>query len=194
MAKRDLHAAKLALKNRRATSVRARVVLAGRPSLLHAGQMVERLGLTVSIPGPLTRVHAVFPTALHRVASHPGVGHVIHVLHAVVHHGEPKQSTINKKVPQLSVLKKESRFQKKKKKIRSKKERQAMWMWQLEVSWSEKNFTDYTEPLPHPPPPGRIGKQRFMTTQSSNLTLHKSSNCHRQWRCHRLRPCVLHLQ
>lgn len=116
MAKRDLHAAKLTLKNRRATSVRARVVLAGRPSLLHAGQMVERLGLTVSIPGPLTRVHAVFPTALHRVASHPGVGHVIHVLHAVVHHGEPKQSTIKKKVPQLSVLKKESRFQKKKKK------------------------------------------------------------------------------
>lgn len=124
MAKRDLHAAKLTLKNRRATSVRARVVLGGRPSLLHAGRMVERLGLTVSIPGPLTCVHAVFPTALHRVASHPGVGHLIHVLHAVVHHGEPKQSTIKKSSTTVRSQKKVPK--KKKKKIRSKKERQAM--------------------------------------------------------------------
>lgn len=79
MTKRDIHAAKLALKNRRATSVWARVVLAGRPSLLHAGRVVQRLGLAVSKPRPLTWVHAVFPTALHRVASHPSVRHLIHV-------------------------------------------------------------------------------------------------------------------
>lgn len=94
MTKRDLHAAKLALKNRRATSVRARVVLAGRPSLLHAWWMVQRLGFTVSVPGPLARVHAVFPTALHRVASDPSVRHLIHVWYAVVHHGKLQQSTI----------------------------------------------------------------------------------------------------
>lgn len=79
MTKRDIHATKLALKNRRPTSIWARVVLAGRPSLLHAGRMVQRLGFTVSKARPLTWVHAVFPTALHCVASHPSVRHLIHV-------------------------------------------------------------------------------------------------------------------
>ena len=94
MTKRDLHAAELTLKNRRTTSVRARVVLAGWPSLLHAGRMVQWLGITVSVHRSLTWVHAVFPTALHRAASHPSVRHLIHVWYAVVHHGDPQQSTI----------------------------------------------------------------------------------------------------
>lgn len=36
--------------------------------------------------------------------------------------------------------------------------------------------TDTSE-VPHPPSPGRIGLQRFMTTQSANLTLRKSLKC-----------------
>lgn len=181
MTKWDLHAAEFALKNRRATSVRARVVgrLAGRPSLLHAGWMVQRLGLTVSIPGPLTCVHAVFPAARHRVASHPGVRHLIHVCHAVVHCGEPQQSTIKK-----SVVKKLK--QKKKKKywvdikpcdaivrnllVKNKAPSQrATQGSHTKFSPPNPQTTDYTEQMPHPPPPGRIGKQRFMTRKSSNL-------------------------
>lgn len=94
MTERDLHAAKLALKHRRTSCIRARVMLAGGPSLLHAGWMVQRLGFTVSVAGSLTWVHAVFPTALHRVASNACMRHLIHVWYAVVHHGRPQQGTI----------------------------------------------------------------------------------------------------
>lgn len=123
MTKRDLHAAKLALKNRRATGVRARVVLAGWPSLLHAGWMMQRLGLTVPIPGSLTWVHAVFPTALHRVASHPSVWHLVHVWYTEVHHGEPQQSTI--KSSESYLFSRKRILAGSKTKIRSKKEHQA---------------------------------------------------------------------
>lgn len=94
MTERDLHAAKLALKHRRTGCIRARVMLAGGPSLLHAGWMVQWLGFTVSIAGSLTWVHAVFPTTLHRVASNACMRHLIHVWYAVVHHGWPQQGTI----------------------------------------------------------------------------------------------------
>lgn len=105
MAKRDLHAAELVLKDRRTAGVRAGVVLGGRPGLLHAGRMVQPLGLTVAIAGSLTCVHAVLPTPLHGVASHAHVGHLVHVWHAVVHHVEPRWGTIKTKLPQLTVLK-----------------------------------------------------------------------------------------
>lgn len=95
---RDLHAATLALINRRTAGVRAQVVLAGRPSLLHAGWMVKPLGLTVAVPGPLTAAHTVFSAARDHVAIHPGVRHLIHVRYTVVHHGEPQQSTMKKKI------------------------------------------------------------------------------------------------
>lgn len=91
---RDLHAAKFALKHRRTGCIRAWVMLAGGPSLLHAGWMVQWLGFTVSIAGSLTWVHAVFPTTLHRVASNACMRHLIHVWYAVVHHGQPQQGTI----------------------------------------------------------------------------------------------------
>lgn len=73
----DVPAAQLVLKAGRAPGQRAAVVLAGRPGLLHAGRVVQGLGLAVA--GPLARVHAGLPTARHHVASHPGVGHLIHV-------------------------------------------------------------------------------------------------------------------
>lgn len=138
MTKRHVHAAKLALKNRRATNVRAGVVLVGWPRLLHAGWMVQRLGFTVSISRSLTRVHAVFPTTLHCVASNPSVRHLIHVWYAVVHHGEPQQSTIKKfrvKSENCPSSKKKSRLKKEKK---SNKEHQAVQKWRLEVSWPKK--------------------------------------------------------
>lgn len=93
MAQRDIHATALALIDRR-RRVQARVVLSGGQSLLHAGRVVQPLGLAVAVPRPLAPVHAVLPAARHRVASHPGVRHLVHVGHAVVHHGEPQQSTM----------------------------------------------------------------------------------------------------
>lgn len=91
---RDLHAAKLTLKNRRTRGVGARVVLAGGPSLLHAGWMMKGLRLTVAIPRPFVRVHAIFPTSLHRIASDAGVRHLVHVRNAIVHDEDLQQSTI----------------------------------------------------------------------------------------------------
>lgn len=89
---RDVHAAELVLEGGRAGGVRARVVLLPRvPRRLHAGRVVvQRLGLVVPVPGTLARVHAVLPSALDRVPPHSGVGHVVHVWYAVVHHEEPK--------------------------------------------------------------------------------------------------------
>lgn len=92
MTEGDLHAAELVLKGSRAAAVQAGVVLAGRPGLLHAGWVVQRLGLTGSVPGPLTGVQAVLPTALHRVLSNPDVRDLVHVWYAVVHHGDPQQT------------------------------------------------------------------------------------------------------
>lgn len=93
MAQRDIHATALALIDRR-RRVQARVVLAGGQSLLHAGRVVQPLGLAVAVPRPLASVHAVLPAARHRVAPHPGMRHLVHVGHAVVHHGEPQRSTM----------------------------------------------------------------------------------------------------
>lgn len=97
MAMRDLHAATLALINRRTASVWVQVVLAGRPSLLHAGWMVKPLGLIVAVPGPLTAAQTVFSAARDHVATHPGMRHLIHVRYTVVHSGEPQQSTMKNK-------------------------------------------------------------------------------------------------
>lgn len=97
MAMRDLHAATLALINRRTAGVRAQVVLAGRPSLLHGGWMVKPLGLTVAVSRPLTAAHTVFSAARDHVATHPGVRHLIHVRYKVVHDGEPQKSTMKKR-------------------------------------------------------------------------------------------------
>lgn len=88
VAERHLRVTELGLERRRARGVRARVVLAGGPSLLHAGRVVQRLRFIVSVPGPLAWVHAVFPTALSTEAPNPSVGHLIHVWHAEVHHKE----------------------------------------------------------------------------------------------------------
>lgn len=84
----DLRVAELTLERRGAGGVRARVVLAGGPSLLHAGRVVQRLRLIVSVPRPLAWVHAVLPTALNPEAPDPGVGHLVHVWHAEVHREE----------------------------------------------------------------------------------------------------------
>lgn len=93
VAQRDLHAATLALIDGR-PRVRAGVVLAGGPSLLHAGRVVQPLGLAVVVPRPLATIHAVLPPAGHREAPHPGVRHLVHVGHAVVGRGAPQQSTM----------------------------------------------------------------------------------------------------
>lgn len=93
MAQRDIHATALALIDRR-RRVQARVVLAGGQRLLHTGRVVQPLGLAVAIPRPLATIHAVLPAARHRVASHPGMRRLVHVGHAVVHHGEPQHSTM----------------------------------------------------------------------------------------------------
>lgn len=93
MAQRDLHAATLALIDGR-PRVRAGVVLDGGPSLLHAGRVVQPLGLAVVVPRPLATIHAVLPPAGHREAPHPGVRHLVHVGHAVVGRGAPQQSTM----------------------------------------------------------------------------------------------------
>lgn len=93
MAERDLHATALALIDRR-RRVQAGVVLAGGQGLLHAGGVVQPLGLAVAVPGPLAAIHAVLPAAGHRVAPHPGVRHLVHVGHAVVHRGEAQRSTM----------------------------------------------------------------------------------------------------
>lgn len=77
MAQRHLHATTLGRRR-----VRARVVLAGGPSLLHAGRVVQPLGLVVVIARPLATVHAVLP-------AHPGVRHLVHV-----RRGAPQQSTM----------------------------------------------------------------------------------------------------
>lgn len=93
---RDLHAAKLALKSRRAGGgVRAGVVAPEGPrTLLHAGRVVQGLGLRVPVPGSPARVHAGFPAARRRVAAHPRGGRLVHVRYAVIHGGEPQQSTM----------------------------------------------------------------------------------------------------
>lgn len=96
MAQRDIHATALALIDRR-RRVQARVVLAGGQRLLHTGRVVQPLGLAVAIPRPLATIHAVLPAARHRVAAHLGVRHLVHVGQAVVHHGEPQQSTMKVK-------------------------------------------------------------------------------------------------
>lgn len=93
MAQRDIHATALALIDGR-RRVQARVVLAGGQSLLHAGRVVQPLGLAVAIPRPLATIHAVLRAAGHRVAAHPGMRHLVHVSHAVVHHGEQRQSSM----------------------------------------------------------------------------------------------------
>lgn len=135
MTKRDLHAAKLFLKSRKAISVWARVVLALWPSLLHTGWVVQRLGFTKSVPGSLTLVHAVFPTVLHHVPTHPNMRHVIHVWYAIVHHGERHKKS-SKSTPRTV------RSQKTKN-IRSKKEHQATWTWQRCPGLDKKrNFID----------------------------------------------------
>lgn len=100
----NLHAAKLALESGRASGVRAGVELAGGPSLVQAGRVVQRLGFTVSVPGPLTWEHAMFSTALHRVASDPSIRHLVHVWYTVVHHGEPQLTTIKKNIGQIYKL------------------------------------------------------------------------------------------
>lgn len=98
---RDLHAGELAFKDRWSCWVRAGVVLAGRPSLLHARRMVvHRLGLAVSVARAraLIRVHAVLSAALRRVtptSPTPSVRHLVHVWHAVVHHGENYGKALN---------------------------------------------------------------------------------------------------
>lgn len=89
----DLHATTLALIDGR-PRVRAGVVLAGGPSLLHAGRVVQPLGLAVVVPRPLATIHAVLPPAGHRKAPHPGVRHLVHVGHAVVGRGASQQSTM----------------------------------------------------------------------------------------------------
>lgn len=94
MTQRNLHSAKVTFKHGSSASVRARVVLVGRPSLLHAGRMVERLRLTESVSRALAGEHAVLPTDLHRVASNPSMRHVIHVWQAVIHRGETQQRNI----------------------------------------------------------------------------------------------------
>lgn len=88
MAQGDLHATALALIARR-RRVRARVVLAGGPSLLHAGRVVQSLGLAGLVARPLASIHAVLAAAGHRVASQPGVRHLVHVGRAA-----PQQSTM----------------------------------------------------------------------------------------------------
>lgn len=118
MAQRDLHATALALIDGR-RRIQARVLLAGGPSLLHAGRVVEPLGLAVVIPRPLASIHAGLPAAGHRVASHPGMRHLVHVCR-----GAPQQSTMKegnqkkkKKTPTPSV-EENSRFPSKRSKER----------------------------------------------------------------------------
>lgn len=94
VAERNLHVAELVLKGGRAASVGAGVVLAGGPGLLHAGRVMQGLGLVVSVTGPIPGVHAMLPATLNGVTPDPRVGHLVHVRYAVVHHEEP-QSTIN---------------------------------------------------------------------------------------------------
>lgn len=90
VAQRDLHATTLALVDGR-RRVRARVVLAGGPGLLHAGRVVvQPLGLAGVVAGPLATVHAVLPAAQHRVAPHPGVRPLVHVGPAVVRRGRSR--------------------------------------------------------------------------------------------------------
>lgn len=184
MAQRDIHATALALIDRR-RRVQARVVLAGGQSLLHTGRVVQPLGLAVAIPRPLATIHAVLPAARHRVASHPGMRHLVHVGHAVVHHGEPQQSTMKegKSGKKTKLQECQSKTADSPKKIKGKtkeksshvKERfcssgaqrgQPLWR-----SFIHPRAEFLQDKVPHPPPPSQIGEQSFMTTQSSNLTL-----------------------
>lgn len=185
MAQRDIHATALALIDRR-RRIQARVVLAGGQRLLHTGRVVQPLGLAVAIPRPLATIHAVLPAARHRVASHPGVRHLIHVGHAVVHHGEPQQSTMKEvksgKKP-TKVRERQSKTADSPKKIKGKmKEKSSHGNERFSSSGPQRGqpvCRSFIHPgaeflqdkAPHPPPPGQIGEQSFMTTQSSNLTL-----------------------
>lgn len=187
MAQRDIHATALALIDRR-RRVQARVVLAGGQSLLHAGRVVQPLGLAVAVPRPLASVHAVLPAARHRVAPHPGMRHLVHVGHAVVHHGEPQRSTMKEvKSGKKKTPKKLQECQSKTadcpKKIKGKMEEKSSHVKErlsssgpqrgqpLRRSFIHPRAEFLQDKVPHPPPPGQIGGQSFMTTQSSNLTL-----------------------
>lgn len=92
VSERHFHATELTLEHRVSPGVGAGIRLASLPCLLHTGWTVHGLGLTVAEACPLTSVHAVLPTSLHRVTPtptpSPAMGKLIQLGHTVVHCGE----------------------------------------------------------------------------------------------------------